>query len=213
MPLCPLTSPRLSSPPACCPCLHHHHHAQGFPWAEPGFATICELDTAPAAAATQHDGGDDLSSWRQHTLTDGTPCLHAVLHRVTQQEWASIKASEGVFGSGQSSSVGYQVGERQAAGWGGGLKSCVTLVHPCSCLHVVGSSLTTPTLSALLPVAACRWLRWTVCCTTTKQSSRLSLCRQQRLPCTAQPAQSAPQHGTCACYKKVGQQKKQCVGV
>lgn len=49
------------------------------------------------------------SSWRRHVCAgSSTPCLHGVLHRVTQQEWQLIKAFEGVLGS-DVSSVGYQV--------------------------------------------------------------------------------------------------------
>lgn len=44
-----------------------------------------------------------------------TPCLHGVLHRVTQREWALIKASEGVLGSDKSR-IGYQVSS--VATWG-----------------------------------------------------------------------------------------------
>lgn len=55
------------------------------------------------------------SSWRRHVCAgSSTPCLHGVLHRVTQQEWQLIKAFEGVLGS-DVSSVGYQV-----CVWGGG---------------------------------------------------------------------------------------------
>jgi hypothetical protein len=79
---------------------------QGFPWAEPGFATIqpCRADSSSCSAETLVSP----SSWRRHVYA-GNPCLHAVLHRVTKQEWAAIKASEGVLGS-DNSSIGYQVG-------------------------------------------------------------------------------------------------------
>jgi hypothetical protein len=80
---------------------------QGFPWAEPGFATIqpCRADSSSCSAETL----DSLSSWRRHVYAGNTPCLHAVLHRVTKQDWAAIKASEGVLGS-DNSGFGYQVG-------------------------------------------------------------------------------------------------------
>lgn len=81
---------------------------QGFPWAEPGFATIqpCSNDSNQCSAEAP---GSNPSSLRRHVYAGNTPCLHAVLHRVTKKEWAAIKASEGVLGS-DNSSIGYQVG-------------------------------------------------------------------------------------------------------
>lgn len=79
---------------------------QGFPWAEPGFATI------RACSSSSNDGGGGYAtsdgSWRLRVCAGTTPCLHAVLHRVSRREWELIKSSEGVLG-GDTSSVGYQV--------------------------------------------------------------------------------------------------------
>jgi hypothetical protein len=60
----------------------------GFPFAEPGFATVAHCERC----------------------RDRRSALHGVLHRVTQQEWASIQASEGVLpGDSHGASIGYQV--------------------------------------------------------------------------------------------------------
>ncbi len=37
------------------------------------------------------------------------PCLHAVLHRITKEEWGLVQASEGVVLGSDKSGVGYQV--------------------------------------------------------------------------------------------------------
>jgi len=59
---------------------------------------------------------ESSSNWRKHMYECSTPCLHGVLHRVTQREWALVKASEGVLGSDKSS-IGYQVSSVQT-NWG-----------------------------------------------------------------------------------------------
>jgi hypothetical protein len=85
---------------------------QGFPWAEPGFATISACSSSSSGGSGGHPIGDGVSSggnWRMCVCAGNTPCLHAVLHRVNRREWDLIKSSEGVLG-GDSSSVGYQVG-------------------------------------------------------------------------------------------------------
>jgi hypothetical protein len=93
--------------------LANPYSCAGFPYAEPGFATIL-----PASGSDPGSGGPSPSSrWRRHVNADSsTPCLHGVLHRVTQQEWQLIKASEGVLGS-DTSSVGYQVCLRCVDRW------------------------------------------------------------------------------------------------
>jgi hypothetical protein len=80
---------------------------QGFPWAEPGFATI----RACSSSSNSSGGGGGYpasGSWRMRVCAGTTPCLHGVLHRVNRREWELIKSSEGVLGD-DTTRVGYQV--------------------------------------------------------------------------------------------------------
>lgn len=96
--------------PCCVPGFTLSFGVQGFPWAEPAFATIqpCSGSQSNSCMQDACGPGSSSSSWRRHVCAGIVPCLHGVLHRVNKREWARIKASEGVLGSGNSS-VGYQV--------------------------------------------------------------------------------------------------------
>lgn len=98
------------SVPCYCPGYTLAFGVQGFPWAEPGFATIKAHHTPGGGQYHPPFTVESSSNWRKHMYECSTPCLHGVLHRVTQREWALVKASEGVLGSDKSS-IGYQVVE------------------------------------------------------------------------------------------------------
>lgn len=73
---------------------------RGFPWQEPGFATIQPQRPRTSQQQGQQHGGSEAR-------TRGA-CLHGVLHRITRRDWAFVKASEGVVGQ-DGSGVGYEV--------------------------------------------------------------------------------------------------------
>jgi hypothetical protein len=118
-----LTGRRRVRPRQSIPCYVPGYHlsfgVQGFPWSEPGFATITPCHSSsglPLPPGSNQPGSDRSSSssssgsaWRKHLCAGKIPCLHAVLHRITKEEWGLVKASEGVVLGSDSSGVGYQV--------------------------------------------------------------------------------------------------------
>jgi hypothetical protein len=112
-----LTGRRRVRPRQSVPCYVPGYHlsfgVQGFPWAEPGFATIypCHgsCDSSSPSGAEQPAIQGSSSSWRTRRCAGNIPCLHAVLHRISKQEWEVVKASEGVALGSENSGVGYQV--------------------------------------------------------------------------------------------------------
>jgi hypothetical protein len=79
---------------------------QGLPYAEPGFATIMPVSTEQKLQQQQQQQQQQQKQQvaGSFSSSDTWPCVHGVLHRVTQREWAHIQATEGV-----GSSAGYQV--------------------------------------------------------------------------------------------------------
>eukprot|EP00879_Flechtneria_rotunda_P010973 GHRR01011466.1.p1 GENE.GHRR01011466.1~~GHRR01011466.1.p1 ORF type:complete len:352 (+),score=125.71 GHRR01011466.1:318-1373(+) len=100
---------------------------QGFPYAEPGFATIVQQQHCQQLQSQPHRHQPQQTSEQLHQQlpvqglaansisagsssnssqnTSQPPCVHGVLHRITRLQWDFIKATEGVG----SSDVGYQV--------------------------------------------------------------------------------------------------------
>lgn len=83
----------------------------GFPYAEPGFATIVQ-HTQGLQAQRQplyaHSNKHSVSQpaffkdWRDNVRDH---CVHGVLHKITKREWQLVQATEGVNNHG----FGYQV--------------------------------------------------------------------------------------------------------
>lgn len=111
-----LTGRRRVRPRQSVPCYVPGYHlsfgVQGFPWAEPGFATISPCRgscDSPLPLGAEQPAVQSSSSWRTRMCAGNVPCLHAVLHRISKQEWEMVKASEGVALGSENSGVGYQV--------------------------------------------------------------------------------------------------------
>eukprot|EP00878_Enallax_costatus_P023350 GHUV01024830.1.p1 GENE.GHUV01024830.1~~GHUV01024830.1.p1 ORF type:complete len:165 (-),score=21.19 GHUV01024830.1:290-784(-) len=126
-----LTGRRMVRPQQSLPCKLPDHMLSfsvlGFPYAEPGFATIVPL------AEQQHQqhpppqsGRSQQQQTRPFRLADvqhkGCQCVHGVLHRITKREWQFVQATEGVG----NQDVGYQVCQscRQ--------RVCHDIMHTCT---------------------------------------------------------------------------------
>jgi hypothetical protein len=77
----------------------------GMPYSEPGFATIVEMPRQEQQQRRQRHKQPVASQQQWQQQQQQQPCVHGVLHKITRQEWAYVKATEGVG----SKSIGYQV--------------------------------------------------------------------------------------------------------
>lgn len=110
-----LTGRRMVRPRQSVPCMVPDHTLSfgvlGFPYTEPGFATIVQStqqqQQQPAANPPGSVGRMTLK--QEHSAEEQSrghrPCVHGVLHRITKREWAFVQATEGAG----NRDVGYQV--------------------------------------------------------------------------------------------------------